>query len=76
MDIAKGVTELDWEVAQMKKAMVKSSKKLVSLTISKKLNTYNRFKVCDTIAVDTLITELEPNSPELQQYRSIGLDLL
>jgi DeoR/GlpR family transcriptional regulator of sugar metabolism len=76
MDLEKGITELDWEVAQMKKAMVKSSKKLVSLTISKKLNTFNRFKVCNAIAVDTLVTELEPNSPELKKYHKAELDLL
>ena len=76
MDIEKGITELDWEVAQMKKAMVKSSKKLVSLTISKKLNTSNRFKVCDAFQVDTLITELSPNNPELLKYKNSGLELL
>lgn len=76
MDIKKGVTELDWEIAQLKKAMVKSSKKLISLTISKKLNTANRFKVCDVSLVDTLITELEPNSPTLEQYHKAGIQLL
>jgi DeoR/GlpR family transcriptional regulator of sugar metabolism len=76
MDIDKGITEQDWEIAQMKKAMVMSSKKLVSLTISKKLNTFNRFKVCDAIAVDTLVTELDPNSPDLKKYREAGIRLL
>lgn len=76
MDIDKGITEPDWEIAQMKKAMVTSSKKLVSLTISRKLNTFNRFKVCDAIAVDTLVTELDPNSPDLTKYREAGIQLL
>ncbi len=76
MDIEKGITELDWEIAQMKKAMVKSSKKLISLTISKKLNTSNRFKVCDIIATDTLVTELNPDSPNLEKYHKAGLQIL
>lgn len=76
MDIKRGITELDWEIAQMKKAMVKSSKKLVSLTISKKLNTANRFKVCDVTFVDTLVTELAPNSPNLEKYHRAGIHLL
>lgn len=76
MDIDKGITELDWEVTQMKKAMVMSSKKLVSLTISKKLNTFNRYKVCDAIAVDSLVTELDPNSPDLIKYHKAGIHLL
>lgn len=76
MDIEMGITELDWEIAQMKKAMVKSSKKLVSLTISKKLNTWNRFKICEVMAVDSLVTELDPNSPELKKYHKSGVNLL
>lgn len=76
MNIEKGITELDWEIAQLKKAMVEFSKKLVSLTISKKLNTFNHYKVCNLIAVDTLVTELEPDSPALRRYREAGMDLL
>lgn len=76
IDIEKGITELDWEIAQLKKAMVKISKKLVSLTISEKLNTFNRYKACNLIAVDTLVTELEPDSPALQKYCEEGLNLL
>ncbi|MDT0675397.1 DeoR/GlpR family DNA-binding transcription regulator [Autumnicola musiva] len=76
MDIEKGITEIDWEIAQMKKAMIKASKRLVSLTISKKLNTSNRFKICEINAVDTLITELEPDSHYLENYAKHGLTLL
>lgn len=76
VDLKKGITELDWEIAQMKKAMVRSSKKLVSLTISKKLNTANRFKVCEANMIDTLITELNPESPELAAYTNSGIQLL
>lgn len=76
MDAEKGFTELDWEITQMKKAMVKASKRLVSLTISKKLNTYNRYKICDIAAVDTLVTELDPNASNLKKYREIGINIL
>ncbi|SHF72592.1 transcriptional regulator, DeoR family [Salegentibacter echinorum] len=76
LDLDKGITELDWEIAQMKRAMVNASKKLVSLTISKKLNTANRFKVCNAFAVDALVTELEPEDEQLKKYQEAGLNLL
>lgn len=76
MDVERGFTELDWEITQMKKAMVSASKKLVSLTISKKLNTYNRYKICSISTVDTLVTELHPNAPELEKYQKTGINIL
>lgn len=76
LDIEKGITEVDWEIAQLKKAMIKASKKVVSLTISEKLNTSNRYKICDFDRIDTLITELDPNSSVLERYRVDGLKLL
>lgn len=71
-----GITEIDWEIAQLKKAMIKASKKLISLTISEKLNTINRYKICDIYNLDILVTELDPNSPTLDSYRSQGLQIL
>ena len=76
LDLEKGITELDWEIAQMKSAMVNASKKLISLTISKKLNTANRFKVCNALAVQTLVTELDPIDKKLLKYQEAGIDLL
>lgn len=71
-----GITEIDWEIAQMKKAMIKASKQVVSLTISEKLNTSNRYKICDINALDLLITELDPNSTILNKYQEKGIKLL
>ncbi|NKI27739.1 DeoR/GlpR transcriptional regulator [Arenibacter sp. 6A1] len=76
IDKENGITEVDWEIAQMKKAMIKASKKLVSLTISEKLNTTNRYKICDINALDTLVTELDPSSAALNKYRKEGINLL
>ncbi len=69
IDVLEGLTTMDWEIAQMKKAMIKSSKKVIALSISEKLNSSQRYKICDTNDIDTLITELPPNSPALEIYR-------
>lgn len=76
LDVDKGITETDWEIAQMKKAMINASKRLVALTISKKLNTFNRYKICDIKDLDTLVTELDPNVASLNEYRAQGIEVL
>ena len=76
LDLVEGITAIDWEIAQLKKTMVNASKRLVSLTISEKLNTINRYKICDINELDTLVTELDPNSAILDQYRKRGIKLL
>lgn len=76
IDINDGITAIQWEIAQVKKAMIKASKRVVSLTISEKLNTSNRYKICDFNTLDTLVTELDPNSIILDQYRKENIKLL
>lgn len=76
IDIHKGITEVDWEIAQMKKAMIRASKKVVSLTISEKLNTSNRYKICGINSLDTLVTELDPHSAVLEEFGKNGVNLL
>lgn len=76
LDADYGLTEIDWEVVQLKKAMIQASKKIVSLTISEKINSVQRYKVCETHAIHTLITELKPHDPFLEPFRKQGLEIL
>src|SRR6185369_12250047 len=75
LDATEGLTEFDWEVVQLKKSMVKASKKVVTLTISEKLNSSQRFKVCDINSIHTLITELSPEAQTLEQFHKSGLEI-
>lgn len=76
LDPLHGITEIDWEIAQMKKALIASSKKVVSLTISEKLNTLNRYKICDINTLDILATELDPDDQKLEGYRKQGIQII
>ena len=76
IDPEKGITDLEWEVIEVKKAMIKCAKRTVSLAISGKLNTVQRLKVCGIEAIDTLITELAPTDPILEPYRQKGMKLI
>lgn len=74
--VEEGLTDLDWEVVQAKKALVRSAKKTAVLTISEKLNTIQTIKICDVNQVNYLITELNPNDRSLVKYQDTNLTLL
>jgi DeoR/GlpR family transcriptional regulator of sugar metabolism len=76
LNLEDGVSDNDWEVVQIKKAMIESSKKLICLTISEKINSRQPFQICETNKIDTLITELSPDDPLLEPYRRAGKNLL
>ncbi len=76
IDAVQGITDLEWEIIEIKKAMVAQSKKVVSLCISEKLNSVQKLKVCPLSALDYLITELPSDHPLLDPYRTDGLTIL
>lgn len=71
-----GLTEFDWDIVQVKKAIIKSSKKSVLLSISEKLNSQHRYKSCDINAINTMITELEPTDDLLKPFRNHDIQIL
>ncbi len=66
-----GVTDSDWEVVQVKKAMVKAAAKTALISIAEKLDTTQKLKVCDLSALDYLVTELKPEDPKFKAYADI-----
>jgi DeoR/GlpR family transcriptional regulator of sugar metabolism len=75
IDYSNGLTDSDWETIQVKKAMIKASEKVAILAISEKLNSSMQMKIADIDEIDFLITELSPDSPELQAYKSKNLTI-
>lgn len=76
IDTEHGITDNDWEVVQLKKAMIESAKKVVCLSISEKVNTVQPIRVCGLEKIDILITELEPKDALLKPYVNAGLQVL
>ena len=66
----------DWEVVQLKRAMIETADKVVSLSISEKINTTQRIKVCDAKEIDVLVTELNPENALFDPYKAVGMDIL
>lgn len=71
-----GLSDLDWEVVQAKKALIRSAKKVAVLAISEKLNTSQTIKICDLDKIDYLITELAPENAFMNSYQDTSLKIL
>ncbi len=76
LDLAHGLSEFDWDVVQLKKAIIRSSKQVVSLTLSAKLNSSQRYQVCPLQSIHTLVTELDPDHEMLTPYHKEGVQIL
>jgi DeoR/GlpR family transcriptional regulator of sugar metabolism len=68
LSLEEGVTDSDWEVVQVKKAMIKSAQKTAIVSIAEKLNSIKRMKVCNLNAISYLITDLNPQDKALEGY--------
>lgn len=76
IDPQHGITDNDWDIAQLKNAMIDAASKTVILTISEKLHSYQRIRVCGMNDIDYLITELDPDNKILDPFRLSGLTIL
>jgi len=71
-----GITDSDWDVVQLKQAMIEASQKVVCLTISEKINSLQPIQVSGLNKIDILITELPKDHPMLQPYAAAGLTVM
>ncbi|HEY4289670.1 MAG TPA: DeoR/GlpR family DNA-binding transcription regulator [Puia sp.] len=76
IDAEHGITDNDWDVVQIKKAMIESSQKVICLSIAEKINTFQPILVSPVEDIDVLITELPPDHPLLEPYRKKGITIL
>lgn len=63
-----GITDYDWEVVQVKKAMIKSSQRTALLSISEKKDVAHRLQVCPMHGIDYLITDRPPGEKQYSAY--------
>lgn len=76
IDIGTGLMEIDLDVSQLKKALVNISDKVIIMSTSEKIDTKQRFLVCELDRINTLITELDPESKKLEAFKKRGLQVL
>ncbi|MBK7560707.1 MAG: DeoR/GlpR transcriptional regulator [Chitinophagaceae bacterium] len=73
IDVEQGISDNDWEVVQLKKAMIESSKMVVCLSIAEKINSVQPIRVCGLNEIDMLITELPADDSRLKPYIDAGV---
>lgn len=76
IDLEHGITDSDWDVVQVKNAMIEASSQTVVMSISEKLNSHHRIRVCGVDEIDILITELDPQNSLLDTIRINGLTII
>ena len=76
VNIDHGITEVGYEVSLVKKAMIASSDKVVSLVTSSKLNDRQNYPVCTLDEISALVTDLEPSNALLKEYLKADVKLL
>ncbi|MGV3640414.1 MAG: DeoR/GlpR family DNA-binding transcription regulator [Adhaeribacter sp.] len=68
ISLEEGITDSDWEVVQVKKAMIKAAQKTAIVSIAEKLNSIQKMKVCQLNAIHYLITDMSPEDPAVKAY--------
>lgn len=76
LDEEHGITDNDWEVSLVKKAMIESSKELAVITIAEKLNSAQKVVVCAPEKINYLITEKDPSNSMFENYKKLGIKIL
>lgn len=71
-----GLTDMDWEIVEVKKALIRSSKKVAVISISEKLNSNKWLNICSANQIDYLITELDPMDSFLTAYTQKNITVL
>ena len=75
IDCELGITDNDLDVVLVKKAMIEASYQTVVLSISEKLNTHQRIKICGLNEIDYLITELDHTDILLKPFQQPGITI-
>ncbi len=76
INLENGISDNDWDIVQVKRAMIESANRFICLTISEKINSQQPIQVCDINKIDTIITELPADNLLLKPYASAGIKIL
>lgn len=76
INVKQGLTEIGYEVSIVKKAMIESADKVVSMFTANKIETKMPHVVCELNRIHTIITDLEPEDSRLSEYVKSGIIVL
>lgn len=76
VDPVYGVSATSVNDGETKKMMVQSSKQTIALASRNKLSQTESFKVCDMSQLDALITDLDSNDADLDDFRKSNIQIV
>ncbi|VAW26222.1 Transcriptional regulator, DeoR family [hydrothermal vent metagenome] len=76
IDIDTGLMEIDWEISQLKKAIIRVCDKVVIMSTVEKIDSKQRFLVCGIDKINHLITESDSDLNLLQGFKKRGVQVL
>jgi DeoR/GlpR family transcriptional regulator of sugar metabolism len=71
-----GVTTINYEESEVKKAIVEVSKHVIALTPHERINTAEAFFICPLESVDTIITDEEGKEATSQYFKDTGITVM
>jgi len=69
IDLQEGITDSDWEVVQIKKAMIRSARRMAIMSLGEKLGSVQKMKVCGLNSLEYLITDLKEDDKAIAAYK-------
>ncbi|MFZ4928616.1 DeoR/GlpR family DNA-binding transcription regulator [Chryseobacterium sp. Mn2064] len=76
IDVDFGISATAIPDGETKKAMAQASKRIIALANRNKLRRTEAFKVCNIHDIESLITDLDSNDPELEPFRNTGIQII
>lgn len=71
-----GLTTLEYEEAEVKRAMLQAASQVVAVTTFDKIGTAETYKVCEITALDTIVTEVDNNRDLFKPYTDLGIRIV
>ena len=71
-----GISEIDWDETQVKRAAIKASSEVICLVIPEKIGTTNPYIISEIQQVTTLVSLLDKNDKRLRPYYEFGIEIL
>lgn len=71
-----GITTVNYEEAEIKKAMVESSRRIIALATYEKINKADAYYICPVTDIDTIITNKPADQADLVDFLEAGVHLL
>jgi len=76
LDVNLGITTNEYEDAQIKRAIVETSKHVIALATTDKLGTAEPYYICPASAIQTIVTDTDPGESFTASFNENGITII